>query len=349
MIGLLLAGAISIILSLLVTPLFIAWLRDRSIGQQVRADGPRGHYTKAGTPTIGGVCIVLAALIGYAVAHSVENVVYTRTGLLVMMVIILSALVGLVDDSLKIRNGRSLGLRSWQKLGGQIVVALIFAVLAVQWANVDTMLAFTRYDSIGFDLTKVGWVVFAVIVIVGFSNAVNLTDGLDGLAAGASAFTFSFFAVVGFWMLRHETVYRVYGGLDLAIIGVAMAGALVGFLWFNAAPARLFMGDTGSLAIGAGVAALGLVMNVHLLLPVIGGLFVMETLSVIIQVLSFRFFKKRVFRMAPIHHHFELKGWPETHVIIRFWIIAGLFTVLALGIFYADYLSLPQIPDLDVN
>lgn len=342
MIGLLIGAAVAIILSLLVTPLFIAWLRDRSIGQQVRADGPHGHHTKAGTPTIGGVCFVIAAAIGYAVAHSMPSVVYTRTGLLTMMVILLTAVVGLIDDWIKIRNGRSLGLSTWQKLLGQFIAAAIFAILAVYWANVSTTLAFTRANSTGIDLGNIGWIIFAIIVIVGFSNAVNLTDGLDGLAAGASAFAFSFFAVVGFWQLRHGDVYGVYGALDLAVLSVAMAGGLIGFLWFNAAPARLFMGDVGSLAIGAGVAALGLVMNVHLLLPVIGGLFVIETLSVIIQVLSFRFFKRRVFAMAPIHHHFELKGWPETHVIIRFWIIAGLFTAVALCLFYADFLTVPK-------
>ena len=343
MIGLLLGATVATLLSLLITPLFIAWLRDRSIGQQVRDDGPHGHHTKAGTPTIGGVCFVLAAVIGYCVAHSMPNVVYTRTGLLTMLVILLTAIVGLVDDWIKIRNGRSLGLKSWQKLTGQFIAAAIFAILAVYWGNVSTTLAFTRGDSTGIDLGNIGWILFAIFVIVGFSNAVNLTDGLDGLAAGASAFAFSFFAVVGFWQLRHRSVYGVYGALDLAVIAVAMAGALIGFLWFNAAPARLFMGDVGSLAIGAGVAALGLVMNVHLLLPVIGGLFVLETLSVIVQVISFRFFKKRVFAMAPIHHHFELKGWPETHVIIRFWIISGLFTAFALCLFYADFLSVPKV------
>jgi phospho-N-acetylmuramoyl-pentapeptide-transferase len=347
MISLLIAGLVSIVISLLMTPLFISWLRDRSIGQQIRQDGPHGHHVKAGTPTIGGACIVVAALIAYAVAHSRIGAVYTRSGLLVMFAILGTAFIGFLDDWIKVRNGRSLGLTTWQKLLGQSIVAIIFAVLAVEWAAADTNLSWTRWDSLNFDLGTVGWIVFAVLLIVGFSNAVNLTDGLDGLAAGTSAFAFSTFAVIGFWQLRNYEIYRVPGtispSLDLALVAVAMAGACVGFLWWNAAPARIFMGDTGSLAIGAGMAALALMLNVELLLFVIGGLFIVETASVIIQVLSFRFFKKRVFRMAPIHHHFELNGWPETHVIIRFWIVAGLFTAIALGLFYADFLSLGRV------
>jgi phospho-N-acetylmuramoyl-pentapeptide-transferase len=342
-IAMLIAGAVAILIVLLATPLFIAWLHDRSIGQQIRQDGPRGHHTKAGTPTIGGVCIIVAAVVAYAVAHSRPGTVYTRTGLLVMFVIVAHSAIGFADDWIKIRNGRSLGLNSLQKMGAQLSVATIFALASVQWADVSTKLAWTRATTHGLELGKIGWVVFAIVVIVAASNAVNLTDGLDGLAAGSSAFAYSTFGIIGFWQLRHADIYHVPHALDLALVAVAMGGACVGFLWWNAAPARIFMGDTGSLSIGAGIAALALVMNLHLLLLIIGGLFVLETVSVILQVLSFRFWKKRLFRMAPIHHHFELKGWPETHVIIRFWIVAGLFTALALGFFYADFLSLPTV------
>jgi phospho-N-acetylmuramoyl-pentapeptide-transferase len=209
----------------------------------------------------------------------------------------------------------------------------------VTWLKVDTHLSFTRYNSTGIDLGKVGWVIFAVIVIVGCSNAVNLTDGLDGLAAGSSIFSFAALTVIGFEQLRHFAIYRNPAALDEAAIAAAMIGACAGFLWFNAAPARIFMGDTGSLGIGTAIATLALLENVDLLLLIIGGLFVFETLSVIIQVASFQLFRRRVFRMAPIHHHFELVGWPETTVIIRFWILAGLCTALALGSFYADFLS----------
>lgn len=340
MIALLIASAVAIFISLLATPLFISWLRDHGIGQQIRADGPKGHYTKAGTPTIGGVCIVAAAFIGYAVAHSRPGAIYTRSGLCVMLLILMVAIVGFLDDWLKLRKGRSLGLTKSQKMAGQLISAGIFAVLAVYWADADTKLAWTRSAVPGIDLGPIGWIIFAVIVITAVSNAVNLTDGLDGLAAGSSTFVFATFLVIGFWQLRHQEIYHVSHALDLSMIAAAMAGGCLGFLWWNAAPAKIFMGDTGSLAIGAAIAGIALFMNVHLLLPIMGGLFVIETLSVIIQVISFRFFKRRVFRMAPIHHHFELRGWPETHVIIRFWIVAGLFTVLALGFFYADFLSL---------
>ncbi|HLX89963.1 MAG TPA: phospho-N-acetylmuramoyl-pentapeptide-transferase, partial [Acidimicrobiales bacterium] len=180
---------------------------------------------------------------------------------------------------------------------------------------------------------------WAVFIIVAESNAVNLTDGLDGLAAGSMSFCFICFALIGYWQYRHFALYDVKNALDLALCAIAMAGACVGFLWWNAAPARIFMGDTGSLAIGTGLACLCLQMNLQLLLPVIGGLFVIVTLSVVIQVVSFRVFHRRVFRMAPIHHHFELVGWPETTVIVRFWILGGLFAALGLGLFYADFLA----------
>jgi phospho-N-acetylmuramoyl-pentapeptide-transferase len=189
------------------------------------------------------------------------------------------------------------------------------------------------------DLTKTGWVIFAVLLIVGTSNAVNLTDGLDGLAGGAAILCFAAYTVIPFWQFRHSAAYNVDHALDLAVISASMVGALVGFLWWNAAPARIFMGDTGSLAIGSGLAALALATDTQLLLGVVGGLFVMETASVMLQVARFRLSRRRFFRMAPIHHHFELGGWPETTVIIRFWILSGLCTAAGLGIFYADSIA----------
>jgi phospho-N-acetylmuramoyl-pentapeptide-transferase len=191
---------------------------------------------------------------------------------------------------------------------------------------------------------KVGWVVFAVLVMVGASNAVNITDGVDGLAAGSGTFCFFVLSIMGYWIFRHFSIYHVLpaSAIDLALVSVALAGACIGFLWWNAAPAKIIMGDTGSLAIGAGLAALCLLLNLDLLLLVIGGLFVMETVSVILQVISFRVFHRRIFRMAPIHHHFELGGWPETTVIVRFWILGGLFCALGLGIFYTDFLAVAK-------
>lgn len=292
---------------------------------------------------MGGVCIVIAALAGYFVAHFWEGAVYTRKGLLIAGIIVACALIGFLDDIIKLRNGRSLGLTAKQKFAAQIITAVIFAVLASYWAKADTHLSFTRYNLPGWDLGHIGWIILAVVFIVGFSNAVNLTDGLDGLAAGTSSFAYSTYAAIGFWQLRHPE-YRVAQSLDPAIISMAMACACIGFLWWNANPARIFMGDTGSLAIGAGIAAMALMTNTAMLLFIIGGVFIIETASVMLQVATFKLFnKKRLFRMAPIHHHFELLGWPETHVIIRFWILAGIFTALALGVFYADFLSLNML------
>jgi phospho-N-acetylmuramoyl-pentapeptide-transferase len=264
---------------------------------------------------------------------------FTTRGLAGMLTICAAALVGFIDDWLKVTRQRSLGLNKRAKIIGQLVVALAFALVAVIWLKVDTHLSFTRFNSLGLQLGKVGWVLMAVLVFVGFTNAVNLTDGLDGLAAGSSAFTFVAFTVIGFYQLKHEVMYGNPASLDEAVMAAAMIGACTGFLWWNAAPARIFMGDTGSLGIGAAVAVLALLENVDLLLPIIGGLYVLETLSVIAQVASYRMFGRRIFRMAPVHHHFELLGWPETTVIVRFWILAGLFTALSLGVFYADFLA----------
>jgi phospho-N-acetylmuramoyl-pentapeptide-transferase len=331
-----LAAGVAMLLALVGTPVLIRWLQARGIGQQIREEGPRGHVEKAGTPTMGGVMIVGSAMVGYAVAHVRPQTPYSRGGLLVFMAIAGAGLVGLVDDYLKVSRRRSLGLNKRGKIAGQLAVAAAFALLAHRWAAARTNLAFTRFDSLGVDLGVALWTVLAILLILGASNAVNLTDGLDGLAAGSSAFSFAAFVVICFWQFRHVDLYRVPQALDLSLVAAAMLGACAGFLWWNAAPARIFMGDTGALAIGAGVGALAVLSNTHLLLPVIGGLFVVETLSVIAQVVAFRVFGRRVLRMAPIHHHFELLGWPETTVIVRFWILAGMFTAVALGIFYAD-------------
>jgi phospho-N-acetylmuramoyl-pentapeptide-transferase len=334
---LLLAGVVSMIVAMIGTPILINWLRARGIGQQIREDGPERHLTKAGTPTMGGVALIGSAVAGYLVSH--VDATFTTRGILVIVTVCASAVIGLLDDWIKVHHQRSLGLNKRGKAGAQLLVALGFSIAAVTWLKVDTHLSFTRYNSTGVNLGKVGWVIFAVVVIIGSSNAVNLTDGLDGLAAGSSVFAFAAFTVIGFYQFKHFAIYRNPAPLDEAAMATAMIGGCAGFLWFNAAPARIFMGDTGSLGIGTAVATLALLENVDLLLPIIGGLFVLETLSVIIQVSSFHMLRRRVFRMAPIHHHFELVGWPETTVIIRFWILAGLFTALALGAFYADFLN----------
>lgn len=337
MTALLISGGISFIVAVLGTPVLIRWFRARGIGQQIREDGPEGHRTKAGTPTMGGVAIIGATVAGYLASHVVGT--FTFRGIVAVLAICCAGGVGLVDDWIKVHRQRSLGLNKRAKAGGQLAVALAFAIVCVVWLRVDTQLSFTRFDSPGLHLGEVGWVVLAVLAILGSTNAVNFTDGLDGLAAGSSAFSFVTLTVIGFYQLRHYTIYRNPTPLDEAAIAAAMMGACAGFLWWNAAPARIFMGDTGSLGIGAALAVIALLENVDLLLPVVGGLFVIETLSVIVQIVSFHLARRRVLRMAPIHHHFELLGWPETTVIVRFWILAGAFTALSLGAFYADFLA----------
>jgi len=343
-ISLLLAGGISLALSLLGTRYLIDWLRAHHVGQPIHADVPDGHTHKSGTPTMGGVAIVVAAVLGYAIAHIRGGLAFTRSGVLVMLAIAGAAVVGAIDDWIKVSNERNLGLSMGAKMGGLLVVAVGFAVACVRWTDVETTLSFTRASEPGWSLGEGGWVVLAVLLILGTTNAVNLTDGLDGLAAGSSIYAFLTMTVVAFWAFRHPDVYGINHALDLAVVAAAMVGGITGFLWWNAPPAQVFMGDTGALAIGAGLAVLALTLNVQLLLPIVGALFVFETLSVIMQVGSFRVFGRRVLRMAPVHHHFELGGWPETTVIVRFWILAIISMAVALGIFYADFVSI-GVPD----
>lgn len=336
------SGGVGFLCALLLTPLWMRFLQARSLTQHIREDGPQ-HFHKAGTPTMGGAVIVLAAVLGYVMGHVGTSIGFTRAGVLAVFVIVASGLLGFMDDYLAIRNARNLGLNKRGKLVGQLVIAGVFAVLALTWVHTSTNLSFTRFSLPGWNLTGAGWFFLAVFVIIATSNAVNLTDGLDGLAAGSATFCFGVLAIIGYWQFRHFEIYRLHASLDLGLVAVGLVGACLGFLWWNAAPARIFMGDTGSLAVGTGLGAICLLMNLDLLLPIIGGLFVAVTLSVIIQVFSFRLFGRRVFRITPLQHHFEHLGWPETTVIIRFWILAGLLAMLGLGIFYGDFLKIAKV------
>ncbi|HET9091171.1 MAG TPA: phospho-N-acetylmuramoyl-pentapeptide-transferase [Acidimicrobiales bacterium] len=339
MISIFTAGGVAILVAGFGTPLLLRFLVKWRIGQHVREDGPGSHAAKQGTPTMGGIAMLAGMLAGYVLGHVGTNASFTRSGWLVVLAVLATGVIGAADDWIKVSRRRSLGLNKRAKASLQLAVAIGFGLAAMYWAGIDRAVSFTRFDFPNFVL-PVGWyVLWCVLVIVGGSNSVNLTDGLDGLAAGSSAFAFSCLALIGYWQFRHFGIYHVSHAIDLALVAVSMAGACVGFLWWNAAPARIMMGDTGSLAIGTGIACLGLSMNVTLLIPIIGGLFVVVTLSVVIQVIAFRIFHTRVFRMAPLHHHFELLGWPETTVTVRFWIFSGLCTALGLGLFYADYLS----------
>jgi phospho-N-acetylmuramoyl-pentapeptide-transferase len=339
MIAIFMAGTVALLVSGFGTPILLRSLADRRIGQQIRKEGPAIHIVKEGTPTMGGIAIIVAAAAGYLVGHVGNDAPFTSAGGFVMAALVLAGAIGFADDWLKVRRQRSLGLNKRAKIVLQLLVGVGFALGIEHWAHADTVISFTRASVPGVLLGTALWVVWATFIVTAGANAVNLTDGLDGLAAGSSAFTFAGLTLIGYWQYRHVEIYHVHAALDLALVAIALTGACVGFLWWNAAPARIFMGDTGSLAIGTALACLALEMNVQLLLPILGGLFVVVTLSVVIQVISFHLFHTRVFRMAPIHHHFELAGWPETTVIVRFWIFSALCTAVGLGIFYADFLG----------
>ncbi|MCC7075977.1 MAG: phospho-N-acetylmuramoyl-pentapeptide-transferase [Acidimicrobiia bacterium] len=340
MIALLAAAGMGTILALIGTPFFIRWLRLRDIGQEIREDGPRTHRVKHGTPTMGGIVILGAALCGYLFSHlplfSAGRAI-TVNGILVLFAGVCMGLLGFLDDYLKYRNQRSLGLNKKSKTIGQIVIALVFAILVQRYTGGSTQISFVR--PIGPALPVWLFAIWVLLLFVATSNAVNLTDGLDGLAAGSSNLVFGAFVLIAFWQFRHPAYYGLAQSLDLAVVAAAFAGACAGFLWWNANPARIFMGDTGALGLGGAIAALAFLTNTQLLLLVLGGIFVLETLSVIAQVFAFRVFGRRVLRMAPIHHHFEIVGWPETTVIVRFWIIAGFCVTFGVGLFYADWLS----------
>ncbi len=343
MIRLLIAAATSVTISLFGTRFLIDFLTKAKVGQPIREDGPQGHLVKAGTPTMGGIAILVGAFSGY-IAADVANIfgvgtsiIFTRTGLILMGAILATGLVGFLDDWIKISRERNLGLNKRAKVIGLVSVAVLFAVLLGSFTNIHTEISFTRFDSIGIDLGRFLWSIWAVLLLLATANAVNLTDGLDGLASGAAILNFAGYTFIAFWAFRHPADYDIPHALDLAVISVSMLGGCVGFLWWNAAPAQIFMGDTGSLAIGTALAGLALTTNTHLLLPIMGLVFVAETVSVILQVGVFKVKNgKRLFRMAPIHHHFELAGWPETRVIIRFWLLTGLSTGAGVGIFYWD-------------
>jgi phospho-N-acetylmuramoyl-pentapeptide-transferase len=349
-IALLVALGVAFMLSILGTPLLIRILVRRGIGQQIRDDGPiaHPHAAKAGTPVMGGIAIVGSAVVAYLVAHiRTEQIRFARAGLTLMALIVGMAVVGFIDDYLGVRKARNLGLRKRGKTAGELVVAAGFGLLALQYLNVSTHLSFTRV--LDLDLGTTGWFILAMLVIYASSNAVNITDGADGLAAGSAAMVFAAFVVIAFWQFRHPDNYDVLpaASLDLAVVSAAMFGACAGFLWWNAAPARIFMGDVGSLALGAAMGGLALFTQTILLLPILGGIYVIETLSVLAQIISFRLFHRRVLRMAPIHHHFEIPvgSWPEFTVIVRFWLISALCVAVGLGIFYADFINIPGAID----
>jgi phospho-N-acetylmuramoyl-pentapeptide-transferase len=345
----LLAAGVSLLLAMFGTPAAIKLLRRRGYGQLIREEGPETHLTKRGTPTMGGAVIVVATLIGYVVGHVATNDPISVSGLLVLFLMTGLGLVGFIDDFIKIYKQTSLGLRSGAKLAGQVVVGALFAIEVLRHPDgialspADAHFSFLR--DFGPAIGVLPFVLWIVLMIAGTSNAVNLTDGLDGLATGATGLVLTAYVLIGIWEERNDCsnflspqCYAVRDPLDVAVVAAALLGACFGFLWYNAPPARIFMGDTGSLALGGALAGLAVVTKTQLLLVILGGLFVIITLSVVIQVGSFKLTGKRVFRMAPLQHHFELIGWAETTIVIRFWMLAGLFIALGLGIFYIEWL-----------
>ncbi|MGZ4602839.1 MAG: phospho-N-acetylmuramoyl-pentapeptide-transferase [Kineosporiaceae bacterium] len=351
----LIAAAVALLCSLFGTPLYIRFLVRHGYGQFIRDDGPTGHHTKRGTPTMGGAVIIGSTLAGYVVAHASIMWAPTMSAVLVLFLMTGLGLVGWLDDYLKISRQRSLGLRAGAKLAGQSAVAITFALLAVQFQSTtfrtpaSTRISFIRDTGInlafaGAALGLILFVIWALLMIAAWSNGVNLTDGLDGLATGTSVLVFSAYVLIGIWQSNNSCVerpgpqcYEVRDPRDLAVVAAAVLGSCFGFLWWNASPAKIFMGDTGSLALGGALAGLAITTRTELLLVLLGGLFVLITLSVVIQVGSFKLTGRRVFRMAPLQHHFELAGWAEVTIVIRFWIIAGLFVGLGLGVFYAEW------------
>ena len=341
------AAAIGLAVTLLGTPVAIRLFRAWGWGQRIREDGPHTHMEKMGTPTMGGIVILVALVVGYVVTRLIFGG-FTPAGWSLILAAVGFGAVGFVDDFVKVHRRRSLGLSKSGKFLGTALVSLVFAVIVVHFAastGTSTELSFIRETGIKLGIVFYLW---AFIILTASSHSVNLTDGLDGLASGSSIFVLSAYVFVAFWQFRHTcevgpltACYPVdqEAMLDAAVVAAATMGSVAGFLWWNAAPARIFMGDTGSLALGGLFGALAITTNTQLLLVIMGGLFVIETMSVILQVISFRGFGQRIFRMSPIHHHFELAGWPEFTVIVRFWIVAGLCVAVGLGLYYADFIA----------
>ncbi len=351
----LIAVGISLAVSILLTPWLIRLFTKQGFGHEIREDGPPSHKTKRGTPSMGGVAILAGIWAGYLGTHLIGVALNgegpSASGLLVLGLATALGLVGFLDDLIKIRRSRNLGLNKTTKTIGQVTAAVLFGVLVLQFRNADgltpasTQLSYVR-EIATVALPTLVFVLFVVVVVSAWSNAVNFTDGLDGLAAGSMGMVSAAYVLITFWQYRNACAtapglgcYNVRDPLDLAIIAAATAGACIGFLWWNAAPAKIFMGDTGSLALGGIIAGLSVTSHTEVLAVVLGALFVAEIVSVVVQILAFRTTGRRVFRMAPFHHHFELVGWAETTVIIRFWLLTAIACGLGVALFYGEWLT----------
>ena len=358
------AAAVAFLVSLFGTPIAIKVFTRLKAGQPIRADGPQMHMGKRGTPTMGGVVFIVATIIAYVAGHlalttlserQIFQVGPTITALVLLGLLVFCGAIGFIDDFLKVRKRNSAGLNKRGKLLGTLLVGAAFGMVALYFPSTNgetvgsTRLSFIK-EIDWLNVGKIGAVIIFILVVLSASHGVNLTDGLDGLATGASVMVLGSYALVAFWQYRHwcadlnyakggNYCYEVRDPLEIALIAGAAAGACVGFLWWNASPARIFMGDTGALGLGGLIAGMAMSTRTVLLLPVVGGLFVIITMSVVIQIISFRTTGKRVFRMSPLQHHFELAGWSEVNIVIRFWIIAGIGVAIGLGLFYSDFLT----------
>ncbi len=328
----LVAGLIALIVSIVVGPRFIAFLRDNEFGQHIREEGPEHHMTKQGTPTMGGLMILFAATVGFLpMSH------FRLPALTVLFATLACGSIGFLDDFIKLTHRRSLGLPGRWKLILLLGVTVVVAIVAHHLhLSTDVYVPVGRWSI----PLSYGWYPFLFLIIAGASNGTNLADGVDGLAAGTgiiSIFTFTAMMIVSFVRSSTNPAHRNLTKLDLAIIGAALIGAAIGFLWYNAFPAEVFMGDTGSMAFGGAIATFAIMTKTELLLLLIGGIFVIQALSVMIQVFSFKYFGRRPFLMAPIHHHFEMKAWSETKIMVRFWIVAGILCSAGFALFYRYY------------
>jgi len=349
-----LAGGIALLATLFGTRLAIRILVRKGYGQLIRDDGPTSHHVKRGTPTMGGLVIIAAVLLAYFASHLITMTPVSVSALLILFLFTGLGVVGFLDDFIKISKQRSLGLRSKAKIAGQSIVAVIFALGSLQFPDERGVTPASRFISFlrdieWLELPVVLVVIWVMLLIAAASNGVNLTDGLDGLAAGACVMIFGAYTLVNIWQYNQSCAYTASAGpkcyevrdpYDLAVVAIALAGACFGFLWWNAEPAKIFMGDTGSLSLGGALAAMAIFTRTELLLLILGGLLVIEVMSVILQVGFFKLTKgRRLFKMSPIHHHFELLNWAPVTIVMRFWIIAGLFVAAGLGIFYAEWVA----------
>jgi phospho-N-acetylmuramoyl-pentapeptide-transferase len=314
------AGSASLLICMFLGPRFIDYLRYKEFGQQIREEGPAGHHGKAGTPTIGGLAIFLSILVPFLILSD-----YRASSLAVLGTALVMAALGFADDVIKLRKRRSLGVSGKTKLLVQALTAIALWLVVTEYVGLNDTLRIRVIDA----SVELGYAypVLIFLVLAGATNGVNLTDGLDGLAAGCAAIVFLTYTVMTF---------ITSGQQDLALLSASLVGACVGFLWFNSFPASVFMGDTGSLGLGGAIAALAVMTKTELLLILIGGIFVIEALSVAIQVFAFQRFRRRVFLMAPIHHHFELAGWSETKIILRFWIVAAICAAIGFTLYQAS-------------